>query len=636
MTQSNTTLSAYLHWTKKSHVPHLRVRQPFYHSDSFAERMRRVGSPARWDQANCEWDYPLTPASVSQLRKVCKEFKLDIVWSEDLQDFAEKQTSLDEYEEKVRLAIEKVMRDKSELPAYVTNDFGGEKPPMRHQQLVYHWAMRTSGLLVAHEPGLGKTRAATDAAGGWYRESVIRPMTNYNDDGSPRFYPEVSTYTGKYDKRGNPKKKFEQYEHWGVQGGILVICPSGVVRTWSREMGQWQGMTSVEITGGKKRKLEKSGMVAHAHIVNYESLHTVMHNDYDAIIVDESHRCANNTNQTQNVLELGLKARRRILLSGSPVSNSLESVFYQMLIVDGGRSLGANHRMFMDEFFNSEQVGPGKPKYTPRPGAIETVSSQMSRAAYFLKKEECLDLPPKLHTPVYMDMLPDQQRYYDALKQDALAYIQDSTVTVEQASAKMMKLLQVCQGIIKDDEGRWREFNDIKRQNLMADLQNELVGRKVIVWCRFSHEIDVLIRQLQERNIWALRYDGQVKSKEMRNRIIQAWNEDPRYTVFVGQISMGEGIELVAQNCDVPCFDTYYLGLDYRYVSWVQSQDRTHRIIQKHPCNYKYLLTPNGVDNQVYKSLLVKERTASSVHKTGKDFFMSLLTDDSPDLASVA
>jgi len=631
------TLYAYLHWTKKTNVPHLKVKQPFYHTDDFREHMRRVGTPAIWSDKDGEWDYPLTPAAVTQLDRAATIFGLSIEWSDELKSYAEQQRAVDKYEEQVRLAIEKAKRDEIQLPPYPTNDFGGEKPPMRHQQLVYHWALRTTGLLVAHEPGLGKTRSATDAAGGWYRENIIRPMSNYrSSDGSPRYYHEDALYTGEFKKNGDPKKKVRNYEHWGVEGGVLIICPSGVVRTWSREFSQWQNMTALEITGSKKRKQTRSGTVAHAHIINYESLHLVMHNEYDAIIVDESHRCANNSTQTRHVLELSLSARRRILLSGSPVSNSLESVFYQMLIVDGGRSLGASHAAFVDEHFETETVGPGITKNRPIKGAVETVSAGMSRAAYFLKKTECLDLPEKFHTPVYLDMLPDQQRYYDALVKETISYIQDSTVTIEQASARMMKLLQVCQGVIKDDGGLWRHFNDVKRNTLIGDLQNELLGRKVIVWCRFTHEVDVLIQQLADRGIWALRYDGTIKSKETRNRIITAWNNDHRYTVFVAQLSMGEGIELVAEECTVPCYDTYYLGLDYRYISWIQSQDRIHRITQRYPCNYKYLLTPNGIDNRIYQSILAKHNMAEQVHDTGKDYFLKLLTDTSPTLDMVA
>lgn len=624
-------LYAYVHWAE-SGTAHLRIRQNFYHSDEFREAIRRVGSPAIWKEGPGEWDCPLTPAGVAVLKDVAERFHVTLHWDPALQAYAKQQLDKDEYEQRVRLAVEKAWREKLPLDYYVTNNANGTKPPMRHQQMAYHWGLRFSGILLAWDPGLGKTRAAVDMAGGWYRHGIIRPMSNYTSEGKP-LWRQVEREVVVDKKTNSVKWRTVRPERWSVYGGVLVVCPKSVCRTWSRELALWQGMTSVEITGDRNRKFKRAAMVCHVHIINYESLDAVKDNYYDAIIVDESHRCANKTDQTENTLEISLRCQRKVLLSGTPVSNSLESVFYQMYIVDGGRSLGANHAAFIDEFFRKEQNGPNTSNVAVA-GAAEKIAARMARATFFCKKDEVLDLPSKTHSPVFLEMTDDQLRYYETLKKETEIYIQDATVTIDMAAQRMMKLLQICQGIVREDEGKWLHFNSVKQDALIEDLTNELRGRKVIVWCRFTEEIEILLVKLQKAGLWSLRFDGDVP-KAMRDKAIEAWNTDPRYTVFVGQISMGEGIELVAENCMSPCFLTYYLGLDYRYVSWRQSQDRIHRITQKYNCYYKYLLTPNGVDHGVYKALLAKEDTAMTVHKTGKDYYLSLLKDDTPNLEAL-
>jgi SNF2 family DNA or RNA helicase len=628
------TLQAYIHWTETG-VPHLRVRQSRYYSDDLAEALRAMGSPAQWDPSAMEWDCPLLPASIIVLQKASERFSATLQFHPDLQTFADEQLKVENYEMQVRKAVERVISTPTDpLPGYVTNTMDGQKPPMRHQQVAYQWALRVAGLLLAWEPGLGKTRGAVDSIGGWYRHGIIRPMSNYAEDNRPLWLAASYEYTGETDAQGHAVVKQALPSRWAVKGGVLVVCPKAVMRTWSRECKTWQNMTSVEITGTRPAKLKRRAMVAHVHIINYESLPVIEENEYDAIIVDESHRCANRTAQTSRVLALATKCKRRLLLTGTPVSNSLQSVFYQMLIVDGGRSLGANHQAFLNEFFVRETVGKGIEVEHEKSGAAETVAQRMSRACYFLRKEEALDLPPKLHTPVYIDMAPDQARYYEKLKAESIAYIQDSQVTVEQAVQKIMKLMQICQGIVRDDNDKWKRFANAKQDTLILDLQNELKGRKVIVWCRFTEEIDTLVERLTKEGIWCLRFDGTV-SHSMRNKIIEAWNTDYRYTVFVAQLAMGEGIELVANESQMPCFLTYYLGLDYRFVNWKQTQDRIHRITQKYACYYKYLLTPNGIDNDIYQALIAKESTANTVHKVGKDFFLSLLTQDTPNLEAI-
>jgi SNF2 family DNA or RNA helicase len=595
------TLKARIYWAQSSGAAHLRV----YQTETTAElsnELRQVGTPANFDHATSEWDYPLTAAAVRTLVAIADRMGLQVEWSAELSSFAVEQERLERYEQQVfRWIAPMIQQSNAPLEGYVTQTFGGQMPPMRHQQLAYHWSLRTTGLLLAHDPGLGKTRSAIDAAAGWYRHGIIRPMSQFWNTATQR---------------------------WCVEGGVLVVCPKAVIRTWSSQAAQWQSMTSVEITGPADRKRKRAGMVSHIHAVNYQSLHSVVGNRYDGLIIDESHRCANKTKQTDAVQSLSLPTKRRLLLTGSPVSNSLESVFFQMLIADGGRTLGCSRAAFLNEYFTEEVGNKGRRKHIPKEDSARRIAQRMAQSTYFLRKEEAIDLPHKLFTPIYLDMTVDQRRYYEELRKEAITYIQDKTVSVPEALSKMHKLLQVCQGVVREEGGEWLSFTNIKQETLLESLTNELYGRKVVVWCRFTHEIDSLLARLSELGIWALRFDGQVSHKN-RNQIITAWNTDSRYTVFVAQLSMSEGIELLAKDIEVPCYDCEYLGVDYSFVNWLQSQDRIHRIGQRYPCHYKVYLTSDGIDRGVYESLRAKQQTSDLVYTTGKEYLLQLLRGES-------
>lgn len=593
-------LKARLYVVPKSGNYHIRVYQP-WHTDEVKARMRRVATPANFINSSWEWDYPLSPAAILSLSEVAKEMGLELEWDHTLQAYAEQELQANEYEESVRLAIEKYISDASlQLDPYITNDFQGAKPPMRHQRIVYHWSLRARGLLLCHDPGLGKSRSSIDAAAGWYRQGLVRPMEQV-------WLPEQ--------------------QRWGVRGGVLVVCPKVVVHNWSVEMHQWQGMVGLEIVSySREKKLERLGMMAHAHIINYASLKLVLGNQYDGLIVDESHCCANNSQQTQNTLQLSLHAKRKLLLTGTPVSNSLRSVFFQMLICDGGRALGASRQKFLEEYFTVDRNGP-RTEYVPNQDAVEKISALMSRNTYFLAKSDALDLPEQTHTPLYLEMTEEQRRYYNNLKNETITYIQDTAVTVEMAQTKLMKLAQVCQGFVLDDQKKGRHFNDAKTNALIDLLVNTYPQRKVIVWTRFTYEIERVCKLLQDAGLVYARFDGTVKGKA-REQALYNWEHDPNLRVFVGQISMGIGVNLTAKDCAIPCCDTIYLGLDYKYVSWYQSVQRMHRIGQRWPCNYIYLLTDNGVDKNIYNSVLSKQQLASEVYSEGKDYYLSLLTDE--------
>jgi SWI/SNF-related matrix-associated actin-dependent regulator of chromatin subfamily A-like protein 1 len=449
----------------------------------------------------------------------------------------------------------------------------------------------------------GKTRAACDASGGWYRLGQIQPMQPQVIDGKP-----------------------------AVAGGVLVVCPKTMLKTWQEELARWQNAHGVIIAGEAVKKARLAGTPAHYHIVNYEGLKYVTHNRYAGFIADEVHRLANSTNATDNALTIAGRAQKKLGLTGTPIANDLKSIFYPMLVLDGGRALGPSRTAFLEKFFTSSRNMAGFVEHEAKADSATEIARAISTSTYFVKKEDCLDLPPKTHTPIYLTMTPEQLRYYNSVKQEAITYIQDATVTVEQAAARCMKLLQICQGFaltdVGDDEekgSQGRHFTDAKTEALMEMLTDQLRGRKCVVWTLFKYETRRLVAALEKAGISYLRIDGTVKSQAARDAAKDRWNNDSSVTVFVRQLSMSEGVTLLGTE-DMPCYTTVYASLNYSMTNLLQSMDRVHRIGQTRTCDYIYLLTENGIDRQVYNRLLEKVANANAVISVGKAYYRELLT----------
>lgn len=604
-------LIARLHKVERSGITYLRVGQDIFRQE-LKDRLQRIGSPARWLPAEQAWQCPLTPAAVIKLGDIARELGEAVQWNDGLQQYADEHLKRSDYEHEVRLAIERIMQAKAPLEPYVTlmqrND-GSPCPPLWHQSVSYHWSIRVRGILLAHEMGCGKTRSAVDASGGWYRTGQIQPMQATVIHGRP-----------------------------AVCGGVLVVCPKTMLQTWQEELARWQNAHAIQIKGEAVRKARLAGTPSHYHIINYEALKYVEHSSYDGIILDESHKIAGSSAQAEKCLAIGERVKKKICLTGTPISNDLKSIFNQMLFVDGGRALGPSRTAFLEKYFNETRGRGGFFEYEEKEDATTEIARAIATSCYFLKKEDCLDLPPKTHTPLYLPMADEQARYYRQIKNEAITYIQDATVTVEQASARMMKLLQVCQGFALTDlknermERVGRHFSDAKTEALMEMLTDQLRGRKVIVWTMFQYEQQRLADLLAKAGINFVRIDGTITSQTERDAAKHRWNTDSSVTVFIRQLSMSEGVTLLGTE-DVPCFTTVYLGLTYSMVHLLQSQDRVHRIGQKYACSYIYLLTENGVDRSVYNRLLEKVENANAVQHTGKHYYASLLADQ-PDKAA--
>jgi SNF2 family DNA or RNA helicase len=597
-------LTAYIHSCRNG-AKHLRVSQSVF-SEVLKLKLQRIGSPARWIPSENAWDCPISAESVVRLGEVAREVGEVIDWKDGLQAYADEHLKRSDYEHEVRMAMEKILQAHQQLEPYVTlmNRADGQPcPPLWHQTTGYHWSIRVRGLLLAWEPGTGKTRAAADASGGWYRLGQIQPMQPLVIDGKP-----------------------------AVAGGVLIVCPKTMLKTWQEELARWQNAHGVIIAGESTKKARLAGTPAHYHIINYEGLKYVTHNRYAGFIADEAHKLANSTQATHNALTIAERAVKRLGLTGTPIANDLKSIFYPMLVLDGGRALGPSRTAFLEKFFNSSRGLGGFVEYEAKADAATEIARAIATSTYFIKKEEVLDLPPKTHSPLYLQMTPEQLRYYNSIKQEAITYIQDATVTVEQAAARCMKLLQICQGFcltdVADDEekgSQGRHFTDAKTEALMDLLTDQLRGKKTIVWTLFKFETRRLVESLEKAGINYLRIDGTVKSQAARDAAKDRWNSDPSVTVFVRQLSMSEGVTLLGTD-DAPCYSSVYLSLNYSMTSLLQSMDRVHRIGQRFQCDYIYLLTENGIDRQVYNRLLEKVANANAVISVGKAYYRELLT----------
>lgn len=131
----------------------------------------------------------------------------------------------------------------------------------------------------------------------------------------------------------------------------IIVAPSSLVKNWFNEIGKWLGkrVNALAIDGGSKQAIDEKlvgFMKTYGRrcanpilIISYETfrLHAhVLHQDEVGLVLcDEGHRLKNSENQTYQSL-MGLKAKRRVLLSGTPIQNDLLEYFSLVHFVNQG------------------------------------------------------------------------------------------------------------------------------------------------------------------------------------------------------------------------------------------------------------------------------------------------------------
>ena len=344
-------------------------------------------------------------------------------------------------------------------------------------------------------------------------------------------------------------------------------------------------------------------------VVNYESVWRLEKElaawKPDMIVCDEGHKIkTHNIAASKTLHALGAKAKYRLLLTGTVITNKPVDVFSQYKFADP-KVYGNSFYQFRNRFF--DMVGYGN--YTPvMKKSMETeFMERLHSIAFRATKAECLDLPEFTDIIQRVELEPAAMRTYKQLVKDSYAELSEGTVTATNVLTQLLRLSQLTGGFIGNDADATAEQVSSAKLDALSDLVDSAVhdGKKLVVIARFIPEINAICKMLKEKGIRYARISGEVKD---RPKEIDAFQNDPDVMVFMGQIATaGLGITLTAASTMV------FYSLDYSMSNYEQTRARIHRVGQRFPCTYIHLVAKGTVDEKVLKALNDKASLAKTL-----------------------
>ncbi|WWC89087.1 uncharacterized protein L201_004005 [Kwoniella dendrophila CBS 6074] len=219
----------------------------------------------------------------------------------------------------------------------------------------------------------------------------------------------------------------------GIWGQHLIIVPTSVILNWEMEFKKFfPGMKVLTYYGNQKERKEKRiGWLTENSwqvcITSYQIVladqHIFRRKNWCYMILDEAHNIKNFRSQRWQTL-LGFKAKRRLLLTGTPLQNNLMELWSLLyFLMPGGIGADAtavvgfaNHREFMEWFSNpmdkAIETGDAMDEDT-----LATVSKLHTLLRPFilrrLKSEVETQLPGKFEHVVYCKLSKRQRFLYD-------------------------------------------------------------------------------------------------------------------------------------------------------------------------------------------------------------------------------
>ena len=396
---------------------------------------------------------------------------------------------------------------------------------------------------------------------------------------------------------------------------VLIVAPLSILGVWQDEFNNFADFdyNLAVLTGTSAKKIDTLrhliGSALQVAVINYESAwrleKALAEWNPDLIIADEGHKIkTHNISASKAMHRLGARARYRLLLTGTPVTNKAIDVFSQYKFLNPA-IFGQSFYAFRNRYF--DMVGYGNHTPVLKKSMERELTEKIHSIAYRATKAECLDLPETTDIIRKVELEPQAMLLYRNLVKDSYAELSEGEVTITNVLTKLLRLSQLTGGFLGSDDSSKAEQVSTAKLKVLEDIIDSALeeNKKLVVIARFIPEINAICRMLDKKGVRYSLLTGSVKDRDEQVAQFQNYPDVP---VFVGQIATaGLGITLTAASTMV------FYSLDYSMSNFEQTKARIHRAGQRVPCTYIYLTAAGTVDEKVLKALKNKANLAKSL-----------------------
>ena len=389
----------------------------------------------------------------------------------------------------------------------------------------------------------------------------------------------------------------------------LIVSPVATLYNWKDEVlkSSWIKENDIVLlangTGAKKTKQFEDAVIDRVTnklvhpkivIVNYETLvassslmSAIIEWGPTCLVLDEAHYIKNPSAQrSKKMFALAQLAKYRFVLTGTPILNSVADIFQVYKILDLGLTFGKNYHVFKNKYMKDENIFMrGKtqkyfPKWVTNADTIDELQEKIYRNAVRVMKSECLDLPPLIKKTIYVDLSPEQAKYYKEMKRDFICFVKEKmknkeihgAVVAQLAVTKALRLMQIVTGYLPLDSGEEIEIAKNPRLEKVKELLEELSGQhKIILWCSFKKNYEQLSRICNELKLKHVFITGEQNAKEKQNSIVEFDKDPDTRVVIANRRAGGLGINLIRASYAINYSRNFSLGEEE------QSEARNYR-----------------------------------------------------------
>lgn len=442
-------------------------------------------------------------------------------------------------------------------------DYLSRTKPFEHQMESFNYALTHNKFLLGDEQGLGKTKQALDIAvarkhkmrhclivcgvnnlkWNWYKEVEIHTNEKAHILGS-RVNRKGKTVIGSSAERlADLKQIHDEYflitnietlRDKSIQSQIKKMCSDGII-----------GMT----------------------------------------IIDEIHKCKNSQSKQGKAIHCCC-SYYRLALTGTPLMNNpvdLYNVLKWLEVENHSLTYFKNLYCEMGGFGGYEIIGYKN---------LDQLENSLNKNMLRRRKEEVLDLPPKIYTDELLDLDSSQDKLYRDVTNQIIEDI-DRIMLLPNPLTELIRLRQVTSNpnILTS-----KNITNVKYDRILGILES--TTDKVIIFSNWTKVINPLYIKLS-----SLGYNPALVTGESKDPILEMnkFQSDNTCKVILGTTpALGTGYTLTAANTVI------FIDEPWSKAIKDQAEDRCHRIGTKGTVNIITLICKDTIDERIHQ--IIKDK----------------------------
>ncbi len=375
----------------------------------------------------------------------------------------------------------------------------------------------------------------------------------------------------------------------------IIICPTSLVYNWKEEFFKFnQQLRTLPVDGTptQRKKLlndiKDFDVIITSYSLLQKDIEFYKQFPFGYCILDEAQAIKNRGTRNAKSVKM-LQATHRLILTGTPIENSLEELWSLFDFLMPG--LLSSYDRFLEKYIRNPNTSVGN--------NLDILRRKISPFILRRMKKDVLSELPDVSEIIYRCHLSEiQQELYHSYAKSAREEL-SSLVKKEgfekvqiHVLATLTRLKQICchPAIFAKENP---EMGDSSKYDMLMELLQTLMegGHKTVIFSQYTKMLSIIRNDLQKKGINFEYLDGSSKN---RLSIVKKFNEDPNIPIFLVSLKAGgTGLNLVGADTVI------HYDMWWNPAVENQATDRVHRIGQKNSVSSYKLVTSNTIEEKI-------------------------------------